>query len=57
MFYISAVRGTHRALTEMGIIAAEAEGTPAEQVRAIVAPAAEAEAVVDAPEPRRKPGG
>lgn len=67
IFYHSAVRGTHRALSEMGFIPAEAGGTPAEQVRAIVAPEAigdkpaddekvEAEDKADGQAPRRKRG-
>ncbi len=39
LFYRAAVTGTHRALSEMGMLPTDATGTPAEQVRqAIVGP-------------------
>lgn len=36
VFYAAAVRGTHRAMSDMGFIAADAVGTQAEQVRAAI---------------------
>lgn len=56
LFYTAAVRGTHKALADMGFIdPASAAGTPAEQVRAVVGPARpDTPAVADEPEPARK---
>jgi hypothetical protein len=45
LFYTAAVTGTHRALTEMGMIATDAPGTPAEQIRSIVGPPAQTPAI------------
>ena len=59
LFYSAAVTGTHRALTEMGMILPDATGTPVEQVRAIVGPADPApaptpQAIEDEPATGRK---
>lgn len=58
LFYQSAVRGTHKALSDMGFIPTDATGTQAEQVRAVVGPAQpDTPAIADAPDKpsRRKP--
>lgn len=51
MFYGAAVNGTHKAMKDMGMVPADAEGTPLEQIRAVTAPPPEA--IADEPRGRK----
>ena len=49
LFYTSAVRGTHRALSDMGFIGPASAGSQAEQVRAVIGQAEAVPALSDEP--------
>ena len=57
MFYTAAVEGTHKALADMGMIPADAQGSKAEQVRALadVGPPPELPAIAGPTPPAPRP--